>query len=330
MLQKTALWALVGITFLVVAMYIAFQISQWPSVLYHRHHGRIRQIIDHSWFGLQRALERYAVTARLNERFDTNDPDAVLDVHYPSEVANTDRKLPTIIWVHGGGFTSGSKDGVAHYLTILAAKNYTVVGVNYSLAPGKIYPTPILQVNAALTFLGKNAAGLHVDASKLFLAGNSAGAQIAAQLAAVITNSPYAKQMGVTPSIDRHQLKGVILHCGLYDLRDGGEIRAAIARSYLGTKDFTNDPRLEEFFVAGNMTADFPPMFISVGNADRLESQSQQLADTATKLGVSVDSLFFPVGYTPPLPHGYQFNLDSDAGRLALERTIRFLAGRSQ
>jgi hypothetical protein len=33
MLQKTTLWALVGITFLVVAMYIAFQISQWPSVL---------------------------------------------------------------------------------------------------------------------------------------------------------------------------------------------------------------------------------------------------------------------------------------------------------
>ena len=125
MLQKTTLWALGGITFLAVAMYIAFQISQWPSVLYHRHYGRVRHIIDHGWFGLQRALERYAVTARLNERFDTNDPDAVLDVYYPSEVANTDRKLPTIVWVHGGGFTSGSKDGVAHYLTILAAKNYT-------------------------------------------------------------------------------------------------------------------------------------------------------------------------------------------------------------
>ena len=87
MLQKTTLWALSGITFLVVVMYIAFQSSQWPSVLYHRHYGRIRQIIEHGWFGLQRALERYAVTARLNERFDTNDPDAVLDVYYPSEVA---------------------------------------------------------------------------------------------------------------------------------------------------------------------------------------------------------------------------------------------------
>jgi len=324
MLQKTTLWALSVITFLVVAMYIAL------SVVYHRHHGRIRQIIDHGWFGLQRTFERHAVTARLNERYDTNDPDDLLDVYYPSAVANTDRKLPTIVWVHGGGFTSGSKDGLANYLKILAAKNYTVVGVDYSLAPRKTYPTPILQVNAALAFLEKIAAGLHVDASKLFLAGDSAGAQIAAQLAAVISNSQYAKQMGVSPSIDRHQLKGVILHCGLYDLRNGGEIRARIARSYLGNKDFMNDPRLEEFSVARNITADFPPMFISVGNADGLESQSQQLADTATRLGISVDTLFFPNGYTPPLPHGYQFNLDSEAGRLALERTNRFLAGRSQ
>ena len=327
MLKKALFWSVGVVTVLVVAICTAFQVSPWPSVL------RYRQFIDHSWFALQRALERHVlpgVAARLDERYDTNDPDAVLDVYYPSEVVNTDRTLPTIVWLHGGAFRTGSKDQIANYLEILAAKNYTVVGVNYSLAPGKIYPTPILQVNAALAFIGKNAAGLHVDASKLFLAGDSAGAQIAAQLAVVISNSPYAKRMGVTPSIDRRQLKGVILHCGLYDLRGGGEIRASIARSYLGNADFMNDPRLEEFSVVRNITADFPPMFISVGNADRLESQSQLLADTATKLGISVDGLFFPNGYTPPLPHEYEFNLNSEAGQLALERTVRFLAGRSQ
>ena len=204
-------------------------------------------------------------------------------------------------------------------------KNYTVVGVNYSLAPGKIYPTPILQVNAALAFIGKNEAQFHIDPLKTFLAGNSAGAQIAAQLAAVISNPAYAKQMGVTPSIDRRQLKGVILHCGHYDLRGGDHFRSVIGWSYLGKKDFTNDPRLEGFSVVRNLTVDFPPIFISVGNADRLASQSQLLADTATKLGISVDSLFFPNGYTPPLPHEYEFNLDTEAGQIALERTVRFL-----
>ena len=41
-----------------------------------------------------------------------------------------------------------------------------------------------------------------------------AGAQIAAQLAIVISNSPYAKRVGLTPSIDQQQLRGVVLHCG--------------------------------------------------------------------------------------------------------------------
>jgi acetyl esterase len=311
--KKPLVWAAGVVIVLAIAIFTASQVSPWSSALNYRLY---RLTMPH-------------VAARLNERYDTSNPDAVLDVYYPSEVENTDRSLPTIVWVHGGAFRAGSKDGIADYLKILAAKNYTLVGVNYSLAPAKIYPTPILQVNAALAFLEKNAARLHVDASKLFLAGDSAGAQIAAQLAVVISNSAYADQMGVTPSIDRRQLKGVILHCGLYDLRGGGETRASIARTYLGNEDFLNDPRLEEFSVVRNITADFPPMFISVGNADRLESQSQLLADTATKLGISVDSLFFPNGYTPPLPHEYQFSLGSEAGRLALDRTVRFLAGRS-
>ncbi len=34
--------------------------------------------------------------------------------------------------------------------------------------------------------------------------------------------------------------------------------------------------------------------------------------------------------YKPPLPHEYQFNLDTEAGRLALERTRAFLAERSR
>ena len=77
-----------------------------------------------------------------------------------------------------------------------------------------------------------------------------------------------------------------------------------------------------------NVTADFPPMFISVGNDDPLAPHSRLLVETAAKLGVSVDGLFFPDDYKPPLPHEYQFNLDTEAGREALQRTLAFLKGR--
>ncbi|MGH7493962.1 MAG: hypothetical protein ACREOO_16405 [bacterium] len=69
-------------------------------------------------------------------------------------------------------------------------------------------------------------------------------------------------------------------------------------------------------------------MFISAGNADPLLPQSRAFAETAASLGVHVDSLFFPHDYTPALPHEYQFNLDVDAGQLALERSVKFLSVR--
>jgi len=38
-----------------------------------------------------------------------------------------------------------------------------------------------------------------------------------------------------------------------------------------------------------------------------------------------VDSLFFADHYAPRPPHEYQFNLNTDAARLALERAQKFL-----
>jgi acetyl esterase len=40
---------------------------------------------------------------------------------------------------------------------------------------------------------------------------------------------------------------------------------------------------------------------------------------------VEVNTLFFPADYTPELPHEYQFNLDTEAGQLALKRALGFL-----
>jgi len=264
-----------------------------------------------------------SVRAQLNKSYDTADRDALLDVYFPSQLEEAAR-LPTVVWVHGGSFTGGSKDGLAPYLKALAARNFTVVGVNYALAPTKKYPTPVLQVNKALGFLIENQAELHVDASKLFLAGDSAGAQIAAQLAIVITSASYAITMKMTPTINRGQLLGVILHCGIYDLH-----HSEAATLYIGAESSTNDPRLEESSVIYNITSDFPAMFISAGNADFLAPQGQLLAEIARRLGIRVDSLFFPDDYKPPAPHEYQFNLETEAGQLALERTTKFVTALS-
>ena len=79
--------------------------------------------------------------------------------------------------------------------------------------------------------------------------------------------------------------------------------------------------------MARHVTPAFPPAFISAGNADPLEPHSHAMAAALQKQGVRVDALFFPKDHALPLPHEYQFNLDSEAGRQAMERSVAFLQG---
>lgn len=306
--------ALAALVLVAVAGYAALELSPWPSALVYR--------LFMNWGGerLNRALEKHVppdVTALLDQEYQ---PGVFLDVYHPAQGASG---LPTIVWFHGGGFLAGDKAHVSNYLKILAARGYTTVGVGYSLAPASHYPTPLLQGNAALAYLAQHARRLRVDPRRFFLAGDSAGAQLAAQLANSVSAPAYAAAIGIAPAITRAQLRGVILHCGVYDLDLGppGHFMRTAAWAYSGRKD----ARLAEISVARYVTADFPPAFISAGNGDPLLPHSRALAQALAKAGVKGDTLFFPDDHNPELPHEYQFNLDSEAGRLALERTLRFL-----
>jgi len=330
-MRTRVLWALAVVAILALGGYAAFQLSPWPSAL------AIRAAFDKGANTTSQALARHVpqgVSARLDERYDAADSDAHLDVFYPSEIEKGERALTTVVWVHGGGWISGSKNQIANYLKILAGKGYTVVGVDYSVAPGKTYPTPLKQVNAALAYLERNARRLHVDASRIVLAGDSGGAHIAAQVANAVSVPAYAASLGIAPSIGRRQLRGVILYCGGYDFGkidlDGpfGGFMRTVLWSYFGRKDYLAHPLFATASVVGYLTPDFPPAFISVGNADPLAPQSRVLAEVLAARGVRVDSLFFPDDTAPALGHEYQFNLDNAAGRLALERSLKFLADR--
>jgi acetyl esterase len=58
---------------------------------------------------------------------------------------------------------------------------------------------------------------------------------------------------------------------------------------------------------------------------DPLAVQSIALADKLSRLGVSIETLFYPQEHTPPLEHEYQFNVDLADGRQALARMLTFL-----
>jgi acetyl esterase/lipase len=178
-----------------------------------------------------------------------------------------------------------------------------------------------------------NAERLHVDPDRIVIAGDSAGAHIAAQLGALITTPSYADHVGVPPTIGPAQLRGLVLACGPYDLalaRQGSSAAGrrfirAILWAYSGQRGFLDDPAFASWSVTDNLTGNYPPTLITVGNADPLRPHSERMAESLRVLGAEPDTVFWPDDQHPPLGHEYQFDLDSDAGRVFLERLLAFL-----
>src|SRR6185503_10655965 len=155
-------------------------------------------------------------TVLSNQHYKQGDKRALLDVYIPKSAEQANTALPVVVWTHGGAWVSGSKTDDGPYFKLIAAHGYTVVSVNYTLAPEKTYPTQIHELNAAHAYIVANAARFHIDPNKIFLAGDSAGSQLSSQMAALITNPDYTKEVGITPSLTRAQLAGTILFCGIY------------------------------------------------------------------------------------------------------------------
>jgi len=306
-------------------LWIAFQVSPWPNALL------IRRVFDENNAKISKALEPYLpndVSQTLNQAYRLHDSDARLNVFYPAAATG---RLPTIVWVHGGAWVSGSKDDMNNYLRIIAAHGFTAVSVNYSIAPEKQYPTPIVQLNDALGYLQMNASRLHVDATHFVLAGDSAGSQIIAQMAAIITSPSYADAMAIQPKLPATSLNAVLLNCGAYDLAlpnyngSFGKFLHTVLWAYSGTQDFLHDPKLATASVVNYLTPSFPPAFITAGNVDPLLNQSVELADKLKGQGVTTSTLFYPANHQPQLNHEYQFSLNTVDGQKALQQMLDFV-----
>lgn len=122
-----------------------------------------------------------------------------------------------------------------------------------------------------------------------------------------------------------------MLFCGAYDLGlpdyTGPHARFlhTILWAYTGVKNFRDDPRVAFASLPEHVGPDFPPAFLTVGNADPLRRHSHALAAALTAQGVPVDALFHPDDHQPALGHEYQFDLTSAAGVQTLTRMMAHL-----
>jgi len=135
----------------------------------------------------------------------------LLDVFTP-EAASPAR--PVLIFIHGGGFTSGNKRspvfGAFYDNIMLWAVKSGFVGVNmtYRLAPASPWPAGAEDIGSAVKWLSDNIGARGGDPARIYLMGHSAGA---AHVAGYVSHPEFYK-------VKDGGLKGAIMASGIYDL----------------------------------------------------------------------------------------------------------------
>ncbi|MGZ6827079.1 MAG: alpha/beta hydrolase [Mycobacteriales bacterium] len=113
--------------------------------------------------------------------------------------------VPTILFVHGGGFVIGDIDTHEDQARLLCAEvGAVVVSIDYRLAPEHPFPAGHLDCVAAFRWVVETVAELGGDADRIAVAGDSAGGNLSAGLAIAARDAglPLKAQLLIYPGVD--------------------------------------------------------------------------------------------------------------------------------
>jgi len=102
-----------------------------------------------------------------------------LDLYSPNKPSRD--PLPVIIWLHGGGWFKGRKEGHSPAVAFVD-DGYAVASVDYRLSEVAPFPAQIEDCKAAVRWLRANASKYNLDPDRIGVWGFSAGAHLAALL----------------------------------------------------------------------------------------------------------------------------------------------------
>ncbi|ETK87950.1 hypothetical protein F441_07868 [Phytophthora nicotianae CJ01A1] len=138
-----------------------------------------------------------------------------LDIAIPRRIPPRSN-LPTCVFVHGGSWQRGDKNGGLNQDIdeAFVGAGYLGVSVNYRLSPEVQHPEHVKDVAAAVTWLYRNIAKFGGDPNKLVLVGHSAGAHLVMQ---ILADPQYLTAAGMEQPIDTF-VKGAVGISGVYNI----------------------------------------------------------------------------------------------------------------
>ncbi|MES2738728.1 MAG: alpha/beta hydrolase fold domain-containing protein [Verrucomicrobiota bacterium] len=123
------------------------------------------------------------VEAKLDLAYaETDNPRQKLDLYLP-KLRKTEKPLPVIVFIHGGGWRGGDKaGGIGNVGRYVASGEYAGVSVGYRLTNEAQWPAQIHDCKAAIRWVKAHAAEHGLDASKIAVWGASAGGHLVSML----------------------------------------------------------------------------------------------------------------------------------------------------
>lgn len=215
----------------------------------------------------------------------------LLDLMLPRRAVNP----PLLVWIHGGGWRSGSKAGVP--IAGLVKRGYAVASISYRLTDVAVFPAQIYDCKAAIRWLRAHSERYGYDASRIAVAGSSAGGHLA--LLVGVSGDESSLEGKVGSHFDQSSsVDAIIDFFGPSDFvlrRKTQPDRALTTKSGSfallgGIRDGQIDPELERrASPALHVSKSDPPLLIFHGDNDKtvLLDQSERMMSVYSEAGLT-------------------------------------------
>ncbi len=208
-----------------------------------------------------------------------------LDLYYPQTGS---APYPVVIYVHGGGWTSGNKRGGAGMLDVptLLDHGYLVAAIDYRLAPAYKFPAQFEDVSCAVRYLRTHADEIGLDPDRIGAYGGSAGGH----LVALLGTADEDAFRGDCPWEVSARVQAVVDMFGPADFSLFEFLGSEKAEGVFGASDAT-DPVFAEASPVAWVSTDDSPFLILHGDRDPVVplEQSQSLYDHLKAASVPVE-----------------------------------------
>ena len=186
-----------------------------------------------------------------------------VDLYLPR---NASGPTPVLMYIHGGGWRGGSKEGNVLRLLPYLEKGWAVVNVQYRLARIAQAPAAVADCLCALRWVIRNADEYNFDTSRIVTTGNSAGGHLALTTGMVPASAGLDREC---PGTEELRVAAVVNWYGITDvanLLDGPNMKT-YAVEWMGTLEnrFEIAERLSPMIY---VRSGLPPILTIHGDAD--------------------------------------------------------------